>query len=249
MPQVRHWLRIPATMFAAAILIGLVAAHTSLVQPDEFHLERVLQTDLRTGWLTTVMLDVSDVVSPVGGLLVLAAGTAWLLFVRRRPVDAVATFLVVAVGWNAAQLGKFIVARHRPPVMYSLAPETGSDSFPSGHVCFTVSAALALYFLARGTRHQRAVTWLGCAAVVLVAFSRLYIGAHYPTDVAGSVLISFAAVVLLTGVWHRWLLPRLDRVPLLARFGPLPGTGGTARPAGDEAKPFTAPRSAHRLSD
>jgi membrane-associated phospholipid phosphatase len=141
--------------------------------------------------------------------------------VRRAPVSAVATFLVVAVGWTSSELVKLIVERHRPPVVWSLAPETGSDSFPSGHVSLTVSIAVAAYFLVRGSRLSGPVAFGGCLLVALVAFDRLYIGAHYPTDVLGSVLVSGSAVVCLTGVWNRWLVSRLRLVPLLGRFGPL----------------------------
>ena len=184
----------PRLVFLAAVALGLVAAHTSLIQPHELRLDRVLQTDTRDLVLTPVMMAVSDLVSPVGGVIILAVWAGWLLLVRRRPVAAVSTFLVVAVGWNISELAKVIVARDRPPAVYSLDPEIGSNSFPSGHVAFTVSAAVAAYFLARGTRWQRTAAVVGGLAVALVAFDRLYIGAHYPTDVLGSVLVSGAAI-------------------------------------------------------
>ncbi|MDX3075866.1 phosphatase PAP2 family protein [Streptomyces sp. MI02-7b] len=228
MPHVRRWPYVAVLVFLATIALGLVAAHTSLIQPHELAADRAIQTDTRTGWLNTVMLGVSDVASPVSGLAILALWCGWLLLVRHRPVQAVSTFLVVAVGWNASEIGKLIVARNRPPALYSLDPEIGSNSFPSGHVAFIVSAAAAAYFLARGTRWQRPAGLAGFAVVALVAFSRLYIGAHYPTDVLGSVLISGAAIVCLTGVWHAWLLPRLHLVPYLARFGPVSGSAVAA---------------------
>jgi undecaprenyl-diphosphatase len=225
MPYVRHWFRTALLLFVLALAIGLVAAHTSLLQPHELHWDRRLQLDARTGWLNQVMLAVSDVVSPVGGLVILALWCAWLLLVRHSPVKTVTTFLVVAIGWNSSEIAKILVARNRPPAIYSLDPEIGSNSFPSGHVAFTVSAAVAAYFLARGTRHQRPVALAGVAVVALVAFSRLYIGAHYPTDVLGSLLVSSSAIICLTGLWRAWLQPRLTQVPLLspllARFGPL----------------------------
>jgi undecaprenyl-diphosphatase len=80
---------------------------------------------------------------------------------------------------------------------------------------------VAAYFLARGTRWQRPAAFGGAAVVALVAFSRLYIGAHYPIDVLGSVLVSGSAILFLTGIWHAWLLPRLHLVPFLDRFGPV----------------------------
>ncbi|MFD4552995.1 phosphatase PAP2 family protein [Streptomyces sp. NPDC058469] len=248
MPQVRHWLRNALIVFAPAIALGLIAAHTSLLQPDELRLDRALQNDTRTGWLNTVMLGVSDIVSPVGGLVILALWCGWLLLRRHRPVDAASTFLVVAVGWNSAEIAKVIVARHRPPAVYSLDPETGSNSFPSGHVAFTVSAVIAAYFLARGTRWQRPTALGGAAAVALIAFSRLYIGAHYPIDVLGSVLVSSSAIICLTGIWHAWLLPRLHLIPFLDRFGPLgppaavdPGTDGEVHTAATQDAPEPLP--------
>ncbi len=233
MPRVHHWLRLSVVVFLAAIALGLIAAHTPLIQPHDLAADRTLQTDTRTGWLTTVMLGVSDLASPVGGLAILALWCGWLLLVRHRPVAAVSTFLVVAAGWNASELGKLLVARNRPPAVYSLDPEIGSNSFPSGHVAFTVSAVAAAYFLARGTRRQRPVGIAAVVVVAVVAFSRLYIGAHYPTDVLGSVLISGAAIICLTGAWHAWLLPRLHLMPYLARFGPVPGPACAATEVGE----------------
>ncbi|MFI9723649.1 phosphatase PAP2 family protein [Streptomyces sp. NPDC052396] len=219
MPYVRHWLRNSVLLFAVALVLGLLAAHTSLIQPHDLSLDRTIQTNLRTGWLNEVMKGVSYLASPTAGVIVLVVWTGWLLFLRRRPTQAVATFLVVAIGWNSTQVAKAIVARHRPPTKFSLDPQIGSNSFPSGHTAFTVAAAVAAYFLFRESRHRRTVAVCGVLAVLLVAFSRLYIGAHYPTDTLGAVLVAGSAILFVTGVWHAWVLPNLDRLPLLDRFG------------------------------
>jgi hypothetical protein len=39
----------------------------------------------------------------------------------------------------------------------------------------------------------------------------------------GSILVSSSAIIFLTGLWHGWIAPNLYRVPLLDRFGPVPG--------------------------
>ncbi|ACU77830.1 phosphoesterase PA-phosphatase related [Catenulispora acidiphila DSM 44928] len=221
MPKVRHWLVIAVALFAAALAVGLTAAHTSLTRSTELSWDGHIQ-ELRTGWLNRAMLDLANLASPVGGLAIIVLITLFFLW-RRNPVQACATFLVIAVGWNSSEIAKIIVARHRPPVLYSLAPETGSNSFPSGHTSFAFSLAVAVCLLAARTRWFGLTVVLATLWTLLVAFSRLYIGAHYPLDVLGSFLVSSSAIVFVLGLWHVWIAPNLYRVPLLDRFGPVPG--------------------------
>jgi undecaprenyl-diphosphatase len=129
----------------------------------------------------------------------------------------------------ASEFFKLLVARQRPsPALLfdPLAPETGSNSFPSGHVSFAVALGFAVYFLARGTRWAKVTAVAAAVMALVVAWSRLYIGVHYPTDVAASFLASSAAVVLLAGLWNL-LAPRIAE-RIRARSG--------SRPLGAEEK-------------
>jgi membrane-associated phospholipid phosphatase len=233
MPKVRHWLVIALVLFAVAIGMGLVAAHTGLTAPHELAFNAHVQK-LRHPGLNTAFIDLADVASPVGGLAIIAVITLFLL-VRRNPVQAVATFLVIAVGWNVSEVAKLIVARNRPPVRFSLQPEIGSNSFPSGHTAFAFSLAVAAAMLAYGTRWFVLTVVVGTVWTLSVGFSRLYIGAHYPLDVVGSILVSSAAIVLLTGLWHGWIRDNLYRIPLLAKFGELPSPVPSTPVAAGEA--------------
>jgi undecaprenyl-diphosphatase len=80
------------------------------------------------------------------------------------------------------------VARVRPYEMVAdirvLGVRPTTQSFPSGHAASSAAAAFALVRLTR-RRTLRLLVW-GLALVV--GFSRVYVGVHYPLDVAGGVV-------------------------------------------------------------
>lgn len=72
-------------------------------------------------------------------------------------------------------------------------------SFPSGH---TQGAACSFGGVARMTKRSW-LRWLMAVPILLVGFSRMYLGAHYPSDVAVGLLIGLAAVLGLYPVFQR----------------------------------------------
>ena len=140
----------------------------------------------------------------------------YVFLVRKSFVRAVMFVLFACSGWVASEVFKLIVARHRPnPALLfdPLAPETGSNSFPSGHTAFAVALAFALYFLVRGTRWGVFTAWAGAVLAVVVAWSRIYIGVHYPSDVVASFLATGAIVIVLAGLWNRYVPRVIGRLP------------------------------------
>lgn len=84
---------------------------------------------------------------------------------------------------------KNIVQRPRPFTTFSylhpLITRPHSFSFPSGHTTSSFACALTLF---RETKKRYSVPALVLAS--LIAFSRLYVGVHYPTDVLAGILIA-----------------------------------------------------------
>ncbi|KGM57498.1 membrane protein [Lysobacter arseniciresistens ZS79] len=143
-------------------------------------------------------------VVPADVLLVVA-----LLLWRRLPE---ATFAAIALAGSALlNVGtKLLFARERPSLWESIAPEV-TYSFPSGHAMGSATLAWVLVLLAWRTRWRWPVLLLVAPFVVLVGFSRVYLGVHYPSDIlagwaAASVwaAASYFAVFRFRSVpWHR----------------------------------------------
>ena len=86
----------------------------------------------------------------------------------------------------------------------------GASSFPSGHTVFIVTLT-ALLMLCLGYRFlprwARPAGWASVAAIVVAcAISRVYVGAHWPTDVLTGMLIGTAWLSLVVSV--RWVSDR-----------------------------------------
>ena len=88
---------------------------------------------------------------------------------------------------------KNVVARIRPyevkQTIELLIAKPIDYSFPSGHTAASVAFTVALYFAG-----EKKLWKISCAVAVLIAFSRMYLYVHYPTDILGGI-----AVGLLSG--------------------------------------------------
>lgn len=103
---------------------------------------------------------------------------------------------------------KLFFARMRPEV---LTDPLTSFSMPSGHASGSFAFFLALAVLAgRGQPTRLRLTWLvlGCIPAAAIAVSRVYLGAHWPTDIlAGTLLAMTVCAFSLTLSQHRSPLP------------------------------------------
>ena len=178
-------LLVAAAMLTVGILIG--------VDDGPLPIDRAWQ-DFLVPLRGPVLLWFSFAMDVVGGgwmaILVVPLGGAALLFALRRPWGA-AYFLVAEVASVAfVQVLKHLVGRARPEDILVLSD---FGSFPSGHVANAATVAMALFVLF--PRVWTAVA--GAAWVVLMAFSRTYLGAHWLSDTVGGALIGAAAALLV----------------------------------------------------
>jgi membrane-associated phospholipid phosphatase len=128
--------------------------------------------------------------------------TATLALMKRR-VSAVLFFGVVIGGWLLESLIKIVYHRARPDLWPALATEK-TFSFPSGHATMSTLfygavAALVLH-LSRNKHLRHATLALATFLVLSICYTRIYLGAHWATDVAAGILVGlFWVSVCATG--------------------------------------------------
>lgn len=213
-PWHTHLLTRPGLMnlvlLAAGVFLAVAAAFTPRFPGDLAITEQVQA--LAAPWLDSVMEAtsvVADTPVAIASLLALAAG----LSLASRLFDAAIVLFGGLALETIIQGVKWAVARPRPPDDLVRILETGSSgSFPSGHtyhiVLFGGLLLVLLVFRIPRPWLRRALTTLIVGLVLLATVSRIYLGAHWPSDVLGSVVLGIPSVALLLGLRHhlqrRW---------------------------------------------
>jgi membrane protein DedA with SNARE-associated domain/membrane-associated phospholipid phosphatase len=128
--------------------------------------------------------------SVVMGLLVLIT-LLWALR-RGRWIDALALVAGAVLSYASVHVLKAHYDRPRPP---GALVDTVLAAYPSGHACYSVAMIACATILVRagvGWAVRSAVLTVAIVLVALVAISRVYLRAHYLTDVLGGVALGLA---------------------------------------------------------
>ena len=149
-------------------------------------------------WLRRTMVDITALGgTPVLTLLVIV--TAGYLVAARKA--ATAAFVVAAVTGGAltSTLLKLLFARARPDIVGHLV-EVHSASFPSGHALNSAVTYLTLGALLARTAGARSlriyVMAVAVSLTLVIGFSRVYLGVHWPSDVIAGWCLGAAWAVL-----------------------------------------------------
>jgi undecaprenyl-diphosphatase len=165
--------------------------------PGDRHLERWI-VHHRAGWLNWLFEGLSRA-GTFGAIWILIAfllGLAW-----RRWGMFIVTAAAVAIADLAATALKAVVDVERPSSRYAtpktLVPAPRDHSFPSGHTATSFAAAVVLTAFAP----RFAPLWFLLA--VAIGFARVYVGVHYPLDIAGGAAVGIVTALLLLAAARR----------------------------------------------
>ena len=160
-------------------------------------------------WLRAAMTDITALGDTSVLTLITVAMVGYLL-VARRAETALLLVFAVAGGATLSTSIKALVGRARPDVINHLV-EIANASFPSGHAMNSAITYLTLGALLARTEKSRAIrVYLIAVAVVLtllIGCSRVYLGVHWPSDVAAGWCLGGAWAILCSLI-ARWLQRR-----------------------------------------
>lgn len=202
MPIFTRWL------LGLAAMLGLLATFTELAEDVWF----------RKGfsWDKPIILAIHQFSTPTldalmwvvtqfgeaGAIAATILAAAW--FARKhKPVDAYAILISFSGAAALNTLLKLLLTRPRPVLFPPLVVES-SFSFPSGHVTASVAAFGFFAVMLWRARHY---SWaIACGALVpMVAFSRIYLGVHYPSDTLGSLTFASLWLIVVFSIRDKYL--------------------------------------------
>jgi membrane-associated phospholipid phosphatase len=201
-------------LLALAVACSVAAAGLALLAIAEprwsvdASVERSMQS-INWGPLTGLFPVFRWLGGPAGGTYMQVGAIVLVLLLNRR-----AWMLAIAAtaGGIWYSLIVNLVNRPRPTTaeVLQVTEHPGAASFPSGHVIF-ITISFGLVMLCVGHRYLPRwaipIGWAIVAAVVLTAaVSRVYVGAHWPTDVLASMFIAGGWLAVVTSI--RWISDR-----------------------------------------
>lgn len=194
----KHHVAISVSCITTLLLLSTVVAYFPIPSFDVQWAQRV--QEISSPLLATMLVGVTMIGNPIPMAVATAVLLIGLLF---TPLRALARPLALAIPADVFSfLWKYIIDRPRPSLPFVEVLQTFPDpSFPSMHV---VHALVFFGFLGAVCVHQwlhHRKQWLLIVATLLFSLaammpvSRIFVGAHWPTDVLGGLLLGGAFLV------------------------------------------------------
>ncbi len=180
-----------------------IGINTPLIQ--QFDSSTVVWMSLhRSDILSAIAISLSY----LGGLPVtlLISGIWCLLQIRSKKYSNVLFICLGVLGGSAiGWILKYAVDRPRPDSIYQMVQTYGA-SFPSAHSIYAAILAGLVMFIFYKHTQAKVISLLACLWFLSMGVSRVYLGAHFPTDVIAGWSIGLIWIALLWLVLKQFIL-------------------------------------------
>ena len=200
-----RFLIILALLLASTITMS-VFAHYNDRFPGDLWLAQGIQS-ITSDFLSSIMQGVSTLLDGWASYILVAviASLVWW----RKGWHEVVLILAGAILAATTAVFKTIIDRPRPsPDLVTVYSQADTGSFPSGHSFFTfLTFGLVVYLTVTRSRNdilRTSILVLTIALILLVGISRIYLGAHWPSDVLGGYLAGGVFLTVLIWIDRIW---------------------------------------------
>lgn len=189
----RSLFEVTLIVFAISFFTLAIIVESSPLLLTDLQISRFVQ-QMKSPAFTSVMLALSLL-----GELIFAVGivtlVSILLYLNKRRKQVFFLLISFSGGLLLSASAKTLIGRSRPgiDIITQIGSYKGSDSFPSGHVLEFISvygflAYLALFEMSN-TLYKILTFLVLTLLIILISVSRIYLGAHWFSDVVGSWLL------------------------------------------------------------
>jgi membrane-associated phospholipid phosphatase len=193
------------------LLIILVVISVFAFFVPYFKLDLLISKELQ-GINSVLFQNIMWFVTDIGNqptMVIIVAVTGVVLYIFRQRTEAVIGTLAAAGSALSGSLLKIIVNRPRPDAgLIHVSVWLSDKSYPSNHVLvFTVFFGFLLYLLLRQPKHKPKgiiLSVLFILLITLIGISRIYLGAHWASDVLGGYLLGIIWLIFTIRLYNSY---------------------------------------------
>lgn len=155
--------------------------------------------EMHSAFLNPIMIGASALGN--GGLIWILTAFILLFFEKSRKCGVLMLVSMVVCFILGNLCIKNLVQRSRPfqidTTVALLIPMPSEYSFPSGHTLHSFTAAVTIFL------HNKKAGIGALLLAAVIAFSRMYLFVHFPTDILGGMILGVAAAILVYRLSHK----------------------------------------------
>ena len=197
-----------AVIFLIALLFSIIGV--DLIQQLDVSIQEFLfpAENSRYYNLLPLMQTVTSFGSFHYSLAIALAFACYYIIYRSRYLEGYVVLLSFLGMWGINFIAKIIVRRERPDLDYLI--NVSGYSFPSGHAMVAAGFYGSLLLIAIYSQKQRRIdptllSIIGISAILLLGFSRIYLGVHYPSDVLTGLISGGVWVLCVNKIFRNEL--------------------------------------------